>query len=75
MQINLTKGASMPSAPRFTHSFSLNEPDELILQEALKKMPKGYGIIDIVKEGIKRFRYAKDIEALIEKSRDVKLKK
>jgi len=52
MQDNLTKGAEMTSAPRYTHSFSLNKEDEDKLQEALKNLPKGLGIIDIVRLGL-----------------------
>ncbi|MFA5093471.1 MAG: hypothetical protein WC543_06000 [Candidatus Omnitrophota bacterium] len=46
----------MTSAPRYTHSFSLNKEDEDSLQKALKELPKGLGIIDIVKVGIENYK-------------------
>jgi hypothetical protein len=50
--MQLLKGATMASEPRYTHSFSFNKEDEDRLQEALKNLPKGLGIIDIVRLGL-----------------------
>lgn len=59
MHYNAKRGEAMSSAPRYTHSFSLNQEDENKLQEALKKIKihsgGKYGLIDIVMIGINRW--------------------
>jgi hypothetical protein len=57
---NLLKGDDvMVSQPRWTHSFSLNKKDEQELEKIIEQnqtKDNHFGIIDVVKEGIRSLK-------------------